>query len=68
MPACSSHSPHSEGETSAIPIASRTVAPNASSIARRVASSPPPGSPATENTRTPSERGSIPRSRHQSAR
>ena len=68
MPACSSHSPHSDGEASAMPIASRTVAPNAASIASRVASSPPPGSPATANTRTPSSRGSSSRSRHQSAR
>ena len=68
MPACSSHSPHSDGDASAMPIASRTVAPNADSIASRVAGSPPPGSPATASTRRPRSRGSMSRSRHQSAR
>ena len=36
-----------------MPIASRTVAPNASSISSRVAGSPPPGSPATASWRIP---------------
>ena len=68
MPACSSHSPHSEGETSAIPIASRTVAPNASSIAWRVASSPPPGSPATREQRARRARAARCRARGTSRR
>ena len=47
MPCCASHSPQSEAAMSPMPIASVTFAPHALSSVRRIAGSPPPGSPAT---------------------
>ena len=63
MPACSSHSPQSDGPMSPIPIASVTRAPQPSSSAARNAGSPPPGSPATRIRRTLESRSSPSSSR-----
>ncbi len=68
MPSRCSHSPHSDGPMSPIPIASVTVAPQPCSSRARKAGSPPPGSPATSRRVTLEPGRSTPRSAATSSR